>query len=109
MFDSIKDMTIDELKALKDEVASTLKSKRAEVKAVASETKSTLDKTMRDAGLTAGDKVIAKFGKGEVEATVLRTSEKSVTIGFVKDGEDVKRYRKYSEILKIVEKAVKAA
>ena len=105
----LKTMTIEDLRALIDEASEMLKFKRAEAKASDAETKDALDKEMRAAGLTAGDKVIFKFGKGEVEGTVLKASEKSVTVSFKKDGEDVKRYRKYSEIVKIVEKAAKAA
>ena len=104
----LKTMTIEDLRALKDEVAETLKAKRADAKASDAETKDILDKEMR-AALTAGDKVIFKFGKDEVEGIVARLSEKSVTVTFKKDGEDTKRYRKYSEIVKIVEKAAKAA
>jgi hypothetical protein len=104
----LKTMTIEDLRALKDEVSETLKAKRADAKASASETKDELDKLMR-AELTEGSKVIFKFGKDEVEGTVKRLSEKSVTVTFIKDGEETKRYRKYSEILKIVEKAAKAA
>jgi len=102
-------MTIEDLRTLRDEVAETLKTKRAEAKETDTAEKSARDAEMR-AALTAGDKVIAKFGKGTVEAVVLRRSEKSVTIAF-KDakGDEVKKYRKYSEILKIVEKAAKAA
>ena len=101
--------SIEDLRALKDEISDTLKAKRADEKASATETKDFLDKEMRAAGLTAGDKIVFKFGKGEVEGTVKKASEKSVTVEFVKDGETVTRYRKYSEILKIVEKAAKAA
>jgi|WetSurMetagenome_2_1015567.scaffolds.fasta_scaffold115594_1 hypothetical protein len=104
----LETMTIEDLRALRDEVAETLKAKRAEAKETDTVEKSTRDAEMR-AALAAGDKVIAKFGKGTVEAIVLRRSEKSVTISFVKDGAEVKKYRKYSEILKIVEKAAKAA
>jgi hypothetical protein len=108
MFDKLEEMSIEDLRSLKDEVGETLKAKRIEAKETDSVEKSARDAEMR-AALTAGDKVIAKFGKGTVEAVVLRRSEKSVTISFKKDGEDVKKYRKYSEILKIVEKAAKAA
>lgn len=101
-------MTIEDLRTLRDEVAETLKAKRAEAKETDTAEKSARDADMR-AKLAAGDKVIAKFGKSTVEAIVLRRSEKSVTISFVKDGEEVKKYRKYSEILKVVEKAAKAA
>lgn len=97
-------MTVAELKIAKDEISEILKTKRADTKAEASEIASALDKEMRET-LSDGDKVLIKFGKDEVEGTVLRTSEKSVTVSLKKDGEDVKRYRKYSEILKILTKA----
>jgi len=104
----LKTMTIEDLRALKDEITETLKAKRADAKASDAETKDILDKEMR-ATLSEGDKVIFKFGKDEVEGTVKRLSEKSVTVAFLKDGEETKRYRKYSEIVRIVEKAAKAA
>ena len=97
-------MTVEELKAEKDAITAILKDKRASAKAELAETKATLDKEMRET-LSDGDKVLIKFGKGEVEGVVLRKSEKSVTVSFTKDGADVKRYRKYSEILKILAKA----
>lgn len=108
MFDYEK-MSVDELKAAKDEITEVLKTKRAEAKASDKAEKDALDKEMRDAKLAEGDKVLIKFGKGEFEATVKRVSDKSVTVEFVKDGDTLKRYRKYSEILKIVERASKAA
>jgi hypothetical protein len=67
----LKTMTIEDLRALKDEVSETLKAKRADAKASASETKDELDKLMR-AELTEGSKVIFKFGKDEVEGTEVR-------------------------------------
>jgi hypothetical protein len=107
MFDYEK-MTVDELKAVKEEVTEVLKAKRADAKASASAEKDALDKEMREAKLAEGDTILIKFGKGEFEATVKRVSDKSVTVEFVKDGETVKRYRKYSEIVKIVARASEA-
>lgn len=102
----LKEMSIEDLRALRDEVAETLKSKRAEAKETDTAEKAKRDAEMR-ASLTVGDKVIVKFGKGTVEGTIKRLSEKTVTVEAA--SWEKAKYRKYSEVLRIVEKAEKAA
>jgi ElaB/YqjD/DUF883 family membrane-anchored ribosome-binding protein len=97
----LKNLSVEELKALVDEAKAVLKAKRAEAKENAEELKAELD-TKNRAELSEGDKVVFRFNKDEIEGTIVRKSEKSVTVEFVLNGEKTKRYRKYSEILRKV-------
>ena len=50
-------------------------------------------------------RIVFMFNKVETECMLVRQSEKSVTVEFELNGETVKRYRKYSDIVRAVEVA----
>lgn len=94
-------MTVAELKALAENIKDALKAKRAEAKENATAEKAAREAEMR-ANLSEGADVAFLFNKKEVNGKVKKVSEKSVTVTFELNGEMVDRYRKYSDILKIV-------
>jgi len=97
----LNEMTVAELMETKTLVAVLLKGKKVEVAEANKAAASARDIEMRTA-VKEGDKVSFLFNKVATEGKVLRVSEKSVTVEFVKDGETVKRYRKFSEILEVL-------
>ena len=53
------------------------------------------------AGVEEGTAITFMYNKEETTGTFVRASEKSVTVKFVKDGEEVERYRKYHDIVSV--------
>jgi len=99
-------MTVDELKALADEIKVALVEARAEAKAEALKEK-TARAEMFKTDLNAGDYVSFLYGRDNVlcEGTVVRTSEKSATVesdSFAK-GKNYVRFDRFVEVLEAAE------
>lgn len=94
-------MSVAELKVLDESVKSTLKAKRAEAKESGVAEKAAREAEMR-ANVGEGAMVAFMFNKKEAEGKVVKVSEKSVTVEFNLNGETVKRYRKYSDLVKVL-------
>ena len=99
-------MNIADLVALRDNIAKVLKDKRANAKSDAKVGKAEREVKNR-AELSEGDKVTFLYNKAEMIGKIKRRSDKSVTVEFELDGETVKRYRDYGDVLNVIEKAAK--
>ena len=95
------EFNVDELAEMKEKIASVIKAKKAEA-AVAKKTELVARDLRMRADVKEGDKVSFLFNKIATNGKIVRVSEKTVTVEFVKDGETVKKYRKFSEILEIL-------
>lgn len=99
---NFNEYSVDELKAMRDEINSTIKVKRAEEREAEKKARAERAEKMRE-NLQDGDRVRFLFDGGKVEGEVLRRSEKTVTVKFEKDGEEVEKYRDYGLILEILQ------
>jgi len=99
----VNEMTVDELKALRDEVSDELKARRIDTLDAERDAKADREAKFKGS-VSEGDTVKFRFNKEEVEAVIARTSEKSVTVEI----KGKKKYVKYSNILEVLEKAEKA-
>jgi hypothetical protein len=98
--------TVEELTAMREDLNAAIKAKRAEEKESEKASREARAEEMRakvaSGELKEGAKVSFLYNKERTEGTVVRTSEKSVTVKFEKDGEETERYRKYFEILEVL-------
>ena len=96
-----KSFSVDELMTMKEALGEEIKAKRFAARETAKSDKAVRDAKMREK-VSEGDKIAFLFNKVRTEGKVVRTSEKSVTVEFDKEGETVKRYRNYSDILEVI-------
>ena len=94
--------SVEDLVAVRDEANALIKSKRAEARESA-KADATARETEARANVSDGSRVSFLFNKVATEGKVLRASEKTVTVEFELNGETVNRYRKYSDILEVLE------
>ena len=98
--EQLRNLTIEELRDLRDRTSMTLKMKRIERRTNVAE----IEKRAEDMRNSLRDGDSVTFGKGgRKEAEVLRLADKSVIVIDKKDGETKPRYLKYSQIVKIIE------
>jgi len=94
----LRAMTVEDLASLEKEVKAVLKEKRAAEREERKANQERLDKENRGK-FSDGDRVVFWFNKEKTVGTIVRQSEKSVTVEFDLGGEVVKRYRKYSDLI----------
>ena len=95
-------LTVEELVEARDEINGLIKVKRAESRATAKADAETREATAREK-VKEGSMVSFLFNKEATEGKVLRASKKTVTVEFNLNGESVKRYRKHSDILEVLD------
>ncbi len=95
-------LSVEDLVELRDAVTAELKSKRADVREASKVDRARLDSENRGK-YEDESKIRFMFNKVETVGKLVRQSEKSVTVEFELDGETVKRYRKYADILGLAE------
>lgn len=98
----INTMTVDELKTLKNEINNKLKEIRKEI-TEQNKVEASQRYEKAKGAVEPGNQVRFLYKKGKYTGKVVRVSEKSVTVDFEYEGEQVKKYRKYSDILEILE------
>lgn len=96
----LTNLTLDELTSLKKEVSAKIKEVRAEVSEQEKVEKAKREEENKNA-LEPGQTVDFLYNKKTYSGKVVRLSEKSVTIAFELDGVTVKKYRKYSDVLRV--------
>jgi hypothetical protein len=97
--------SVDELVSMRDELNASIKAKRAEAKDAEKATREARGIEMANAlsGAAEGTKVAFLYNKERTEGTFVRKNEKTVTVKFEKDGEEKSMYRKFYEILEVIE------
>ena len=96
----LNEMSVEELKVLREEVSAELKSRRNEVLEANREAKAEREARFKG-NVAEGSTIRFLFNREEREAEVVRVSEKSVTVEV--DGK--KKYIKYSNILDVTAEA----
>lgn len=106
---NLTDLTFDELRALENEIKAIKATKRDEAKAATLEAKEARVAQFKGT-LNEGDVISFLYGRdnGVFEGTVVRASEKSVTVQsavFAENGKKDTNYVRYDRVVEILEKA----
>jgi hypothetical protein len=106
---NLTDLTFDELRALETEIKAIKATKRDEAKAATLEAKDARVAQFKG-NLAEGDTISFLYGRANetFEGTVIRASEKSVTVQsavFAENGKKDTNYVRYDRIVEVLEKA----
>jgi len=89
-----KNLTIKELKQIRDEVDTVMKEKEEEEKSILKRNNEDNAKYAKE-NIKPGDKVIFKYKEATAEGVVQKLNEKTFTVAFSVDGEDKVLIRAY--------------
>jgi hypothetical protein len=100
-----KNLSIKELKQLKNEIDSVMKEKIEEEKIII---KANNEKNFSYAkeNIKVGDRVVFRYKEGTAEGIVQKLNDKTFTVAFVFDGEDKVLVRAYHLFIRKVEEKV---